>query len=201
MQSWGTQSRFRDRDTGLEPSKSGTIGLLCAALGRSRERSVDDLASLRFGVRADRPGTLRVDFQTAGANHPRFNQRGQMIGRTTGILSPRYFIADASFLVGLEGDAGLLRALDSALTAPRWQLYLGRKAFPPGRPVRILDGFREEDLETALQSYPCESQDDRVRLVVDDPMGSEVRTDVPVSFAERRFATRRVKTVWMEVPQ
>ena len=60
MQSWGTQSRFRDRDTGLEPSKSGVIGLLCAALGRLREEPVGDLTGLRFGVRADKPGTLRI---------------------------------------------------------------------------------------------------------------------------------------------
>src|SRR5437764_11434486 len=95
MQSWGTTSRFSIRDTGLEPSKSGVIGLLCAALGRPREHPVDDLAGLRFGVRADRPGTLRMDFQTAGADYPRYGQRGQVIGRTTAILSPRYFLADA----------------------------------------------------------------------------------------------------------
>ena len=33
MQSWGTTSRFIHRDTGLEPSKSGIIGLLCAGPG------------------------------------------------------------------------------------------------------------------------------------------------------------------------
>lgn len=199
MQSWGTQSRFRDRDTGLEPSKSGVIGLMCAALGRPRNHPVDDLARLRFGVRADRPGTLRMDFQTAGANYPRYNQRGQVIGRTAGILSPRYFLADASFLAGLEGEEALLQTLDVALAAPRWQLYLGRKALPPGRPVRLLDGLRESDLRTALRTYPCESRYGRVRLVLDDPGGSEVRNDVPLSFAERRFATRRVTTEWMEV--
>ncbi|OYT68958.1 MAG: type I-E CRISPR-associated protein Cas5/CasD, partial [Chloracidobacterium sp. CP2_5A] len=37
MQSWGTQSRFTVRDTGFEPSKSGTLGVLCAALGIDRE--------------------------------------------------------------------------------------------------------------------------------------------------------------------
>ncbi|MCA9878634.1 MAG: CRISPR-associated protein Cas5, partial [Thermomicrobiales bacterium] len=26
MQSWGTQSRFLERDTGMEPSKSGVLG-------------------------------------------------------------------------------------------------------------------------------------------------------------------------------
>src|SRR3990172_4719032 len=36
MQSWGTTSRFDQRDTGKEPSKSGVIGLLAAALGIDR---------------------------------------------------------------------------------------------------------------------------------------------------------------------
>ena len=51
MQSWGTQGRFDVRDTEREPSKSGVVGLLCAALGRDRSEPLDDLASLRMGVR------------------------------------------------------------------------------------------------------------------------------------------------------
>ena len=38
MQAWGTSSRFDERDTGKEPSKSGVIGLLAAALGRLLSR-------------------------------------------------------------------------------------------------------------------------------------------------------------------
>ena len=34
MQSWGMQRRFSIRDTGTEPSKSGVIGLACAAFGK-----------------------------------------------------------------------------------------------------------------------------------------------------------------------
>lgn len=37
MQSWGTTSRFDQRDTGKDPSKSGVIGLLAAAMGIDRE--------------------------------------------------------------------------------------------------------------------------------------------------------------------
>ena len=64
LQSWGSASRFTDRGTQHEPTKSGVVGLLAAALGRRRTASVDDLASLRFGVRIDQPGTLQDDFQT-----------------------------------------------------------------------------------------------------------------------------------------
>jgi len=42
MQSWGTRSRFDHRDTEREPSKSGVIGLVCAAIGRDRNEPIDD---------------------------------------------------------------------------------------------------------------------------------------------------------------
>lgn len=65
MQSWGTTSRFDERDTQLEPSKSGVLGLVCAALGRDRHEPVDDLAVLRMGVRVDQEGVPMRDYQTA----------------------------------------------------------------------------------------------------------------------------------------
>ena len=67
MQSWGVQSRFGVRDTGLEPSKSGVLGLVCAALGinRSDDQALVPLAALKMGVRVDWEGLLRVDYHTA----------------------------------------------------------------------------------------------------------------------------------------
>jgi CRISPR system Cascade subunit CasD len=58
MQSWGTRSRFGNRDTGLEPSRSGVVGLLCAALGLPREAPLDDFHPERFkmAIRVDREG-------------------------------------------------------------------------------------------------------------------------------------------------
>ncbi|MGW1979577.1 type I-E CRISPR-associated protein Cas5/CasD [Streptomyces sp. NPDC001889] len=66
LQSWGTVSRFSRRDTHSRPTKSGVIGLCAAALGRARTDSLDDLASARFGVRADRPGTPVRGYHTVG---------------------------------------------------------------------------------------------------------------------------------------
>ena len=83
MQSWGTQSRFSHRDTGHEPSKSGIIGLVCAALGKPREERPGDgfptlrqLTALTMGVRVDREGRVERDYHTAqkilkaGAKNP-----------------------------------------------------------------------------------------------------------------------------------
>src|SRR5580704_12321143 len=36
MQSWGFSSRFQRRTTGLHPTKSGVVGLICAAMGLAK---------------------------------------------------------------------------------------------------------------------------------------------------------------------
>lgn len=225
MQAWGTQSRFSVRDTGLEPSKSGVIGLLCAALGRERDEPVADLVALRMGVRVDRPGVMQRDYQTAGGYHRREDE-GYGVPTPAGgdprtVLSTRYYLADADFLVGLAGDLDLLHQLDAALRAPVHQLMLGRRAFPPstavalprdyaGYPAPLTQHAAEADdlsqLRDRLRTYPwlgvqvvdlpprLRTPDARLRIVIDDPDGREVRSDVPLSFDERQFATRVVST-------
>jgi CRISPR system Cascade subunit CasD len=203
MQSWGTESRFSVRDSGLEPSKSGVIGLVCAALGRGRKAPLDDLNSLRMGVRVDREGTLRCDYQIA---------QDVMLadgrGLKQSITSNRYYLSDAAFLVGLEGsDFELLGTIQYALQHPAWLIFLGRKAFVPAAPVRLQNGLHAgEQLEIALQQegwiYPWpEIQSPReVRVVIDDPTGSQARADVPISFFDRTFTSRRIKTYYMSAP-
>ena len=56
LQSWGEDSKFETRRTRREPTKSGVIGLLAAALGRRRDEPLDDLRGLRFAVRVDQEG-------------------------------------------------------------------------------------------------------------------------------------------------
>ncbi len=217
MQSWGTQSRFTVRDTGLEPSKSAVVGLLCAALGMGRDEPLDELATLRMGVRVDAPGVVKMDYQTAGGGTlPGGRSYGVRLstdrpGRTE--LSNRYYLADADFLVGLESsDIPLLRRLDDALEKPKWQLYLGRKAFVPGVPVRIAGGFREgEPLEVALTSYPWPRTDldapsptlrpAELRLSIERTDGEDVRMDQPhgASFRTRRFLARRVASQFVQL--
>lgn len=211
MQSWGTQSRFSIRDTGLEPSKSGVVGLLCAALGRPRATPVDDdLAALRMGVRVDREGRMAKDYHTTGGQRegtpgPRGVLRAGGGLSYNAVLSTRFYLADAAFLVGLESDdLNLLCKLDRALADPVWQLFLGRKAFPPSLPVRLIDGLREgESLEKALRAYQRiataseENENTMLRLVVETATGEMMRVDQPLSFETRRFTQRRVTTGWV----
>jgi CRISPR system Cascade subunit CasD len=205
MQSWGVQSRFTVRDTGLEPSKSGVVGLLCAALGRPREEPVDDLAMMAMAVRVDQEGVVRRDYHTAGKGG--LLLASGAVDRKRMVVSSRYYLADARFLVGLAGeDDDLLAQAQAALRDPHWPLYLGRKAFPPGEPIWLDDGFRpDQGLLDALTTYRWLGRDPqrcphRVRLVLDDAEGPEVRPDQPLSFADRRFAPRRVQTTYVRAP-
>ena len=209
MQSWGTQSRFTVRDTGLEPSKSGVLGLLCAALGIDREddAGLQPLTALRMGVRVDREGLLRVDYHTA----KNVRMANGKIKDTE--LSNRYYLANAIFVVGLESDdIPLLERIQAALQKPVWALFLGRKSFIPsesivltddaGRPIGIKDGKKLED---ALQEYPvlCESKKEKLRVVIEDKDGAIVRTDQPLSFSRerRKFAPRRVSVTFYDAPE
>ena len=67
LQSWGTDSKFEVRKTGREPTKSGVVGLLAAAMGIGREEPerLEPLNRLRFGVRVDQEGSLLVDYHIA----------------------------------------------------------------------------------------------------------------------------------------
>ncbi len=196
LQSWGTQSHFSHRDTGREPSKSGIVGLLCAALGRPRHEPIVDLRAMKMGVRIDQQGTILRDFHTAGIDG--YYKVSGSIERKNAILSDRYYLSDAKFLVGLDGERTLLETLQAALEQPRWFLFFGRKAFLPCERVWLPDGLRDEDLESALRNYRYLGGDARVDerlqlLIEDDANGSVVRNDQPVSFKPRRFVPRRLR--------
>ncbi len=198
MQSWGTRSRFTERDTEREPTKSGVIGLIAAAMGRPRDAPIDDLAQLRMGVRIDREGIVRRDFQTAVKV-----RKADPKKKPQTVLSNRYYLSDAAFLVGLESDESeLLRKIFIALQSPCWPLFLGRKAFVPGLPVYLPDGLLEGVvLEDALAQHPPIAEPHRddgatARTVMEVGFDQEgdVRLDVPLSFVseDRRYAPRKV---------
>jgi CRISPR system Cascade subunit CasD len=201
MQAWGTQSHFTHRDTGREPSKSGVVGLLCAALGRPRHEPIRDLAALRMGVRVDQEGVMRKDYHTAGMGGI-YIVEGRV--KSDLIVSDRYYLADAKFLVGLEGEADRLMELQAALQQPAWFLSLGRKAFVPAERVWLKDGLQDTDLWTALSTFcwlgsgvpPA-----HLRVVIEDPAGLQLRSDQPLSFEPRRFLPRSVSTFYVERPQ
>lgn len=204
MQSWGSRSRFQERDTEREPTKSGIVGLLCAALGRDRTEPLGDLVALRMGVRVDMEGRVETDYHTA-LDVLKANRSG-----TDTQISNRAYLADAAFLVGLEGDYPLLERLQSALQNPRWPLFLGRKSFVPGCPVFLKNGLRQnETLEVALKHYDSIAAfvattrkrtseiPQKARLILESRQENSIewRLDSPMDFRHlsRRFEQRHIQ--------
>jgi CRISPR system Cascade subunit CasD len=212
MQSWGTQSRFSERDTGREPSKSGIVGLLCAAKGidRNDNNTMQNISqTLSMGVRVDREGILSRDYHTAGGGT--INGEPYGVIKASGakgdpVISNRYYLADAEFMVALQSDdQGLLTELKEALDHPKWPLYLGRKSFVPTPPVCL--GIKDESIEEVLKVLPWQQRNkldkkpDQLRTVVDCNYGEgATRMDEPLSFKkdDRKFLPRYVKTYFIE---
>ena len=127
LQAWGADSKFETRKTNREPTKSGVIGLLAAALGLRRDESegLARLTGLRFGVRVEREGQLLVDYHTAKTQDEK-----------NSYVTYRHYLQDAVFLAGLESeDTALLLQLQDALQHPVFPLYLGRRSCPPALPL------------------------------------------------------------------
>lgn len=218
MQAWGTRSRFQYRDTEREPTLSGVVGLLAAAEGLPRSGDLGRYLSLHMTVRADREGVLCREFQTA-----------QNVLTADGKVSPqaqivyRDYLADAAFHVAVAGPSDLLQAALGALHRPRYPLFLGRRSCVPSVPVvypgeeslvrdtddpldvlrRLVIEGRTSSPQLHRMSFTEEGPSRSVRFVVQAPEEtSETRRDRPIDFSvhDRRYGTRNVKTVYLEVP-
>lgn len=201
MQSWGIGSRFTDRHTEAEPTKSGVIGILCSALGRKREEPIEDLTSIKMAVRVDREGQILYDYHTT-LNVLRANASGKITESKLGtVVSRRFYLTDACFVVGLESkDTKLLKDLILSLKTPKWPLFLGRKSFLVSSPICLNDAVINEHVPKILKQYPWQGREfeecpELVRLIYEcPPEEGEPRFDVPISFASRKFRSRTVKT-------
>jgi len=212
LQAWGNnESKFLVRRTAEAPTKSGVIGLLCAALGASRTSARDQwlpkLNSLLMGVRIDSPGVRCWDFHTVGAGMQMRIAEAEGKTKPGAMLTRREYLCDASFLVALQGEHPLIEELESHLRRPRWALYLGRKCCPPSRPLLEHPPGSFPDPLSALRSVPWRRrlQDDPLLETLDclldwrpskdqseAPPDALVCYDVPLSFDPPAHAPRFV---------
>ncbi len=190
MQSWGSASKFDRRLTEMEPTKSGVIGMLAAAMGVRREDSLSAFADVTYGVRIDQPGEPGVDFQMVHEQKKSKNSASW--------LTYRYYLLDAAFLAGIEGKREFLEKIEGALHQPFFPIYLGRRSCPPAGPVSL--GIRDKNLRDALWEEPWIAAKwyiQRARktgkifldvmrdAVLDEESMYSVR-DVPVTFNQKR---------------
>lgn len=196
LQSWGINAKFDRRGTLPMPTKSGVIGMVAAAMGRRRNEPIDDLNRLIFGVRIDRYGQLLRDYHTASS-------------KKSSYVTHRYYLSDAVFLVGLEGDESLLERIHNAIKTPVFPLFLGRRSCPPEGQVTLgmrlgkalNEALREEEWLVSQWLRPTEEPQVRLPIVVEGngkTEGAAFQKDQPLSFDQRhrQFGYRTV----MEMP-
>ncbi len=202
LQSWGFDSQYNRRNTGLMPTKSGIAGICCAALGYSRGSRAEHeflakfnhvqmtaIAIHRWGAEEALPVQRLQDYHTV-------QNTKTADGKTKDChITHRQYLTDASFGVLLDGSKWLLKEIADALVNPVWGIWLGRKTCIPSAPV--LAGLRDD-------------KDDALHLIIgNEPLGSFTRQeevpdfaegrdslpDMPVSFAteKRLFSPRRVR--------
>ena len=216
LQSWGFASRFQRRTTGLHPTKSGVVGLLCAALGAAKgspaEREwLPKLASLRMTVvtipRRAVPASSRrlpedLPLRRLEDFHTVLNTR-----RATGapnhdpVVTHRQYLLDARFGVLLAGESEVLRRAADALRDPVWGVWFGRKCCLPAAPLYRAGPCDEAAAWHALIGDAPREQFSRVEEVTRFEDGTDSISDQPLSFGTadssgpegRHFTPRRVK--------
>ena len=207
LQSWGTLDRFGIRTTDTEPSKSGVVGLLCAAMGvpRGDEKTITELGQCAMGVRVDREGMQLRDYHTAGggkfAGKPHRVYDAKLRRPEHTVPTERFYLADANFLVAVQGNAQLLERARDALRSPVWPIFLGRKGCPPAGPVLVsLEGA---PVGECLRGWvrDDDAADGPLRLIVESGPEGRPRDDVPISFEPRRFGRRYTEIAWTDPPR
>ena len=215
LQSWGFDSQYNRRNTGLMPTKSAIAGMCCAALGLPRG-SNEERNFLEFFV------TLRmtsIAIPKKGAKNELSVRRlqdfhtVQNTRRASGainkdcVLTHRQYLTDSAFGVILEGKNVILTEIAEALANPKWGIWLGRKTCIPSSP--ILAGFKGD--WDNLQSLLKDSRDDALSLFVGEKKlesftrqeevenfvdGRDSLPNVPISFASERrmFAPLKIRT-------
>jgi len=139
LQSWGFDSQYNRRNTGLMPTKSAIAGMCCAALGLSRgdegEREfliafkklkMTAIAIPRVDDKEKKLQVRRIqDYHTVGGGYDPSvpSERGCITvkaedgkpraknGQSLAVLTNRQYLTDASFGVLLEGDRALLEVI------------------------------------------------------------------------------------------
>jgi CRISPR system Cascade subunit CasD len=200
LQSWGYQSRF-DRRTSLSyPTRSGVVGLICAALGvdrfdTSRLQQLDGALSIvayTFG----RPSMI-TDYHTIGGGYDGKRQPQNIVRKADGssgdtVVTYRDFLQDARFGALLRGQAALLEEIARALEDPKWGLWLGRKSCIPA--ALVSQGLFDTDEEAVahLEKLAGRKRTRRIAEVAHFDEGTDTLLDRAADFGVREFTPRRI---------
>jgi CRISPR system Cascade subunit CasD len=203
LQSWGYDSQYNRRNTGLMPTRSAIAGICCAALGYSRGNDKEQnflstfnklrmtsIAIPRIGSKKELPVRRLQDYHTIQNTKTADGKNKDCH------ITHRQYLADAAFGILLEGDSAHLFEIASALADPIWGIWLGRKSCIPSAPVFAgLKDNRDDALHLLIGEKPLEFFT-RQEEVVNFADGRDSLFDSPLSFAidRRQCSSRRVRT-------
>jgi len=199
MQSWGERSHWGVRHTSDRPTKSGVIGMIGSAAGVHDDARLRFISSsFRMGIRVDKPGVVIKDYHTVitGALSAGGGIKG-VDGEAQVVLSDRYYLCDADFVVALMGDDNSVNFVAMALQAPISPVYLGRACCTPSFPIIAALGAYE-NLEDALRAYPYSGEDAECVAWIEDPMGDTMRSDAPHIY-HKRYLPRFERKVILQI--
>jgi len=205
LQSWGFDSQYNRRNTGLMPTKSAIAGMCCAALGLNRgsdgerEFLVSFAKTIMIAISVPRNAVNKeLPVRRLQDYHTVQNTRRASGGINKDcVLTNRQYLTDASFGVVLTGERPLLEQISEALKNPVWGVWLGRKVCVPTTP--ILAGLKDtetEALQLLIGEQPIETFTRQIE-VANFADGRDSLPDMPICFAseKREFAPRRVRTI------
>lgn len=205
MQSWGFDSQYNRRNTGLMPTKSAISGMCCAALGLPRgcEAEQEFLSAFKWvkmtaiAIPRCKKSGKSLPVRRLQDYHTVQNTR-TADGKTKDChITHRQYLTDAAFGVVLQGETAYLQKIADALADPVWGVWLGRKTCIPATPV--LAGLKETESD-ALHLLIGDTRPDsfiRQMEIRNFEEGRDSLPDEPVSFASERrlFSPRRVLTI------
>jgi CRISPR system Cascade subunit CasD len=206
LQSWGYASKFDRRTTLAHPTRSGVIGLLCAASGvdRADTEGLQRLdKALEIEVYTFRQGGRLIDYHTVGGGYdPDRDKRDRLKicrkasgGTGTTVLTHREYLEDTRCGAVVSGGAGRIRELAGYIENPVWGIWLGRKACVPA--ARVFTGVHADCASAVAALSRAAGGCPPLRVVrkastFED--GTDTLMDRPLCFDSnaRKFAPRRI---------
>lgn len=198
MQSWGFESQYSHRNTGLFPTKSALVGMCCAAMGICRGSADEAEVLQKFSDTEFLVVTSSHDKKPVRRLTDYHTVQGTVTaeGKTKEThLTHRQYLCDAGFIALFSGEKEFLTLVGESLIDPVWGMWLGRKACVPSSPV--FAGFFDSEgkaLDVLLQELPQGDLLYRQDVAVFGEGGDSVM-DVPISFKSesRKFVARRIQ--------
>lgn len=208
LMSWGYASRFQRRTTALHPTRSGILGMICAAMGACKgsdpERELlarlENVGMTVYTLRRKHEGENRTldirrleDFHTVRETRSAENKI-----KKDAVITHRQYLMDARFGVILVGVGDVIAEVASGLRNPKWGVWFGRKSCIPATPVLV--GTRvatEQDAVAVLEkaSGVALTSAARVEEAASFADGTDTIRDAPVDFKTREFKPRRIRQV------